>query len=74
MTTLPTLSAPVIESDRVVPRKARDTDRKGIVEVMTDPEVRTYLGGPRPREAVEQFFDAAGTAGRRRGNCLTSRS
>jgi hypothetical protein len=63
MTTLPTLSAPVIESDRVVLRKARDTDRKGIVEVMTDPEVRTYLGGPRPREAVEQFLDAAGTAG-----------
>jgi RimJ/RimL family protein N-acetyltransferase len=56
MTTLPTLSAPVIESDRVVLRKARDTDRKGIVEVMTDPEVRTYLGGPRPREV-------AGTAG-----------
>ena len=27
-------------------RKARDTDWKGIVEVMTDPEVRTYLGGP----------------------------
>ena len=63
MTTLPTLSAPVIESDRVVLRKARDTDRKGIVEVMADPEVRTYLGGPRPREAVEQFLDAAGTAG-----------
>jgi RimJ/RimL family protein N-acetyltransferase len=63
MTTLPTLSAPVIESDRVVLRKARDTDRKGIVEVMTDPEARTYLGGPRPREAVEQFLDAAGTAG-----------
>ena len=46
MTRLPTLSAPVIESDRVVLRKARDTDWKGIVEVMTDPEVRTYLGGP----------------------------
>ena len=30
---------------------------------MTDPEVRTYLGGPRPREAVEQFLDVAGTAG-----------
>ena len=58
-----TLSAPVIESGRVVLRKARDADREGIIEVMTDPEVRTYLGGPRPREAVEQFLDAAGTAG-----------
>jgi RimJ/RimL family protein N-acetyltransferase len=63
MTTLPTLSAPVIESDRVVLRMARDTDREGIIEVMTDPEVRTYLGGPRPRETVERFLDAAGTAG-----------
>jgi RimJ/RimL family protein N-acetyltransferase len=62
MTTLPTLSAPVIESDRIVLRKARDADREGIIEVMTDPEVRTYLGGPRPREGVEQFLDAAGTA------------
>lgn len=63
MTTLPTLSAAVIESGRVVLRKARDADREGIVEVMTDPEVRAYLGGPRPREAVEQFLDTAGAAG-----------
>jgi RimJ/RimL family protein N-acetyltransferase len=62
MTTLPTLSATVIESDRVVLRKARDTDREGIVEVLTDPEVRAYLGGPRPREGVEQFLDQAGAA------------
>lgn len=62
MTSLPDLSAPVIESDRVVLRKARDADREGIVEVMTDPEVRAYLGGPRAREGVEQFLDAAGTA------------
>ena len=52
MTRLPTLSAPVIESDRVVLRKARDTDWKGIVEVMTDPEVRTYLGGPLLRDRL----------------------
>jgi RimJ/RimL family protein N-acetyltransferase len=44
-------------------RKARDTDREGIIEVLTDPEVRAYLGGPRPREGVEQFLDRAGTAG-----------
>lgn len=43
-------------------RKARGADQEGIVEVMTDPEVRAYLGGPRAREGVEQFLDAAGTA------------
>lgn len=62
MTTPPTLSAAAIESDRLVLRKARDTDREGIVEVLTDPEVRAYLGGPRPREGVERFLDQAGTA------------
>lgn len=41
--------------------KARDTDREGIVEVLTDPEVRAYLGGPCPREGVKRFFDQAGT-------------
>jgi RimJ/RimL family protein N-acetyltransferase len=63
MTTTPTLSATVIESDRLVPRKARDTDREGIIEVLTDPGIRAYLGGPRPREGVERFLDQAGTAG-----------
>jgi RimJ/RimL family protein N-acetyltransferase len=62
VTTPPTLSAAAIESDRLVLRKARGTDREGIVEVLTDPEVRAYLGGPRPREGVEQFLDRAGTA------------
>ena len=62
MTTLPTLSAAAIESERVVLRKARDTDREGLVEVFTDPEVRAYLGGPRPRAVVEQFLDQTGTA------------
>jgi RimJ/RimL family protein N-acetyltransferase len=62
MTTPTTLSAAVIQSDRLLLRKARDTDREGIVEVLTDPEVRAYLGGPRPREDVERFLDQAGTA------------
>jgi RimJ/RimL family protein N-acetyltransferase len=62
MTTPPTLSAAVIESDRLVLRMARDTDREGIVEVLTDPEVRAYPGGPRSREGIEQFLDQAGTA------------
>ena len=46
----------------MVLRKARDTDREGIVEVLTDPEVRAYLGGRRPRQGVEPFLDQAGTA------------
>ena len=61
MTTPPALSATVIESNRLMLRRARDTDREGIVEVLTDPEVRAYLGGPRPREGVERFLDQAGT-------------
>ncbi|MBP2327738.1 RimJ/RimL family protein N-acetyltransferase [Kibdelosporangium banguiense] len=56
------LSADVIESDRLVLRKMRDTDREGLIEVFTDPEVRAYLGGPRPRSAVEQFLDQFGAA------------
>jgi hypothetical protein len=54
MTTLPTLSATAIESDRVVLRKARDANREGIVEVLTDPEVRAYLGGPVARPVLPQ--------------------
>jgi len=63
MTTSPTLSAVAIESGRLVLRKARDTDREGVVEVLTDPEVRAYLGGPRRREDVERSLDQAGTVG-----------
>jgi RimJ/RimL family protein N-acetyltransferase len=62
VTAPPSLSAAAIESDRLVLRKARDADREGIVEVLTDPEVRAYLGGPRPRAGVEQFLDRARTA------------
>ncbi|WP_020416695.1 GNAT family N-acetyltransferase [Amycolatopsis sp. ATCC 39116] len=60
--TTPTLSAAIIESDRLVLRKARDADREGFVEVFTDPEVRAHLGGPRPRADVERFLDQAGAA------------
>jgi RimJ/RimL family protein N-acetyltransferase len=60
MTTPPALSA-AIESDRLALRKAREGDREGIVKMLTDPEVRAYLGGPGPREGVERFLDQAGT-------------
>lgn len=51
-----------IESQRLRLRKACGADREGLVEVLTDPEIRHYLGGPRPREDVERFFDSAGAA------------
>ncbi|MFG2531237.1 GNAT family N-acetyltransferase [Streptomyces sp. NPDC048516] len=56
-----TLSVTEITSDRLRLRKARDTDRHGIVELQTDPQIRLYLGGPRPRSAVEQHLDGIGT-------------
>ncbi|MFI9597954.1 GNAT family N-acetyltransferase [Nonomuraea sp. NPDC052265] len=62
MSRLPTLSATEITAERLLLRKARDADRDGLVELMTDPEVREHLGGPRPRGDVERFLDAAGTA------------
>ncbi|GAB2925670.1 GNAT family N-acetyltransferase [Nonomuraea fastidiosa] len=62
MSAPPTLSTTLIPAARVLLRPAREADRAGIVEIMTDPEVRTYLGGPRPRAKVESFLDAHGVA------------
>ncbi|MER6942776.1 GNAT family N-acetyltransferase [Nonomuraea sp. NPDC000554] len=59
---MPTLSATEVLSDRLLLRKAHDADREGLIELFTDPEVRAYLGGPRPRSDVEQYLDAVGTA------------
>ncbi|MEV4125272.1 GNAT family N-acetyltransferase [Nocardia sp. NPDC049707] len=61
MSQLPTLSTPEITSDRLRLRKAHDDDRAGFIELQTDPQVRAYLGGPRPPAAVEQYLDAVGT-------------
>ncbi|NUW33076.1 GNAT family N-acetyltransferase [Nonomuraea sp. SMC257] len=53
-----TLSVAEIRSERLLLRKAlHETDREGLVELSTDPEVRAYLGGPRPRDEVEQHLD-----------------
>jgi RimJ/RimL family protein N-acetyltransferase len=56
------LSAVEIATDRILLRKARDADRAGLIELKTDPEVCAYIGGPMPREAVEQRLDAIGPA------------
>jgi RimJ/RimL family protein N-acetyltransferase len=63
MSQLPTLSATEIRSERLLLRRAlHDTDREGLIELETDPEVQAYIGGPRPRSEVEQHLDARLTA------------
>lgn len=62
MTELPTLSAVRIDADRVVLRKARDTDRERLIELQTDARVWAYLGGPRERAQVEQGLEEIGGA------------
>lgn len=61
MNALPTLSATEIITDRLRLRKAHDADIDGLIDLQTDPQVRTHLGGPRPRSVVQQYFDAYGT-------------
>ncbi|MDX5564771.1 GNAT family N-acetyltransferase [Streptomyces sp. ID05-04B] len=60
MNPLPTLSATEIGTDRLRLRKAHDGDVDALIDLQTDPQVRAHLGGPRPRSAVEQYFDANG--------------
>ncbi|KOW00126.1 acetyltransferase [Streptomyces sp. NRRL B-1140] len=56
------MSATEITTPRLRLRKAHDADRAGLIELQTDPRVRLHLGGPKPRSAVEQYFDAMGVA------------
>ncbi|MGW3122907.1 hypothetical protein ACWDBW_38330 [Streptomyces sp. NPDC001107] len=63
-----TRSATEIVSDRLRLRTAHDTDREGLIELQTDPQVRLHLGGPRLRSAVNSgqvlgVKDASRTAG-----------
>jgi RimJ/RimL family protein N-acetyltransferase len=62
MDQLPMLSAVQIATDRVLLRKARDTDRERLIELRTDPEVGAYIGGPRLREDLERRIDEIGGA------------
>ncbi|GAB0108127.1 GNAT family N-acetyltransferase [Nocardia sp. JMUB6875] len=59
---MPILSAAEIATDRLLLRKARDTDRERLIELRTDPEVAAHIGGPHPREAVERYLDSIGGA------------
>ncbi|SEG22771.1 Protein N-acetyltransferase, RimJ/RimL family [Nonomuraea solani] len=53
-----TLSATEVPSKRLLLRTAQATDREGFIELLTDPEVQAYIGGPQPRSDVEQQVDA----------------
>ncbi|MFF0579878.1 GNAT family N-acetyltransferase [Streptosporangium saharense] len=73
MSQLPTLSVTEIVSERLLLRRAlHDSDREGLIELSTDPEVQAYIGGPRPREEVEKHFDTvmAADAMSRPGNYI----
>ncbi|MFG2750227.1 GNAT family N-acetyltransferase [Streptomyces xanthophaeus] len=43
-----------IRTDRLVLRESLARDRAAFIELCASPEVRTYLGGPRPRDELER--------------------
>ncbi|MFF0220772.1 GNAT family N-acetyltransferase [Streptomyces sp. NPDC004629] len=43
-----------IRTERLVLRESEARDRAAFIELFTSPEVRTYLGGPRPRAELER--------------------
>ncbi|MFF5722319.1 GNAT family N-acetyltransferase [[Kitasatospora] papulosa] len=43
-----------IRTERLVLRESEARDRAGFIEMFASPEVRTYLGGPRPRDELER--------------------
>lgn len=47
-----------IHTDRLVLRAPEARDRAGFVDLLTEPEVSRYLGGPRERAAVEDAIPA----------------
>lgn len=54
-----------IRTGRLVLREPEARDRAAVVELVTSPEVSSYLGGPQPRDAVERAMP--GAPGRRPG-------
>ncbi|MEU2246674.1 GNAT family N-acetyltransferase [Streptomyces sp. NPDC019224] len=50
---LPWPPAP-ISTGRLVLRESESRDRAAFVELLSSPEVHTYLGGPRPRDECER--------------------
>jgi RimJ/RimL family protein N-acetyltransferase len=54
-----------IRTERLVLREPEARDRAAVIELLTSPEVGTYLGGPRPRDELER--EMPGAPGRRPG-------
>ncbi|MFD5483606.1 GNAT family N-acetyltransferase [Streptomyces hawaiiensis] len=54
-----------IRTERLVLRESEARDRAAFIELFASPEVRTYLGGPRPRDELERAVPEV--AGRRPG-------
>ncbi|MFD4835365.1 GNAT family N-acetyltransferase [Streptomyces uncialis] len=44
-----------IRTERLVLRRSAARDRETFIELFASPEVRTYLGGPRPRDELERM-------------------
>ncbi|TXL90497.1 GNAT family N-acetyltransferase [Streptomyces sp. IB2014 016-6] len=47
-----------IRTERLVQRESEARDRDAFIELFASPEVRTYLGGPRPRDELERVVPA----------------
>jgi RimJ/RimL family protein N-acetyltransferase len=43
-----------IRTERLVLRESEARDRAAVIELFASPEVRTYLGGPEPRDELER--------------------
>ncbi|MGW0484538.1 GNAT family N-acetyltransferase [Nonomuraea sp. NPDC003214] len=64
MSQSPTLSVKEIRTDRLLLRRAvYASDRDGLIELSTDPEVQAHLGGPRPLDEVERHLGTVMAAG-----------
>jgi RimJ/RimL family protein N-acetyltransferase len=48
-----------IKTERLVLREPETRDRAAFVELLASAEVHTYLGGPRPRDELEQAMPGA---------------
>lgn len=47
----------LIETERLLLRPAVVADRAAVIEMLTDPQVRAHLGGPKPVADAEADFD-----------------
>ncbi|MFJ8858707.1 GNAT family N-acetyltransferase [Streptomyces sp. NPDC102451] len=61
-----------IRTERLVLRESEARDRPAFIELFASPDVRTYLGGPRPRAELERAVP--GTPGRRPGLFVVERA